>query len=620
MGVETTTMTRTTDAWGIDSGYFDISGNWFETRPDTRRILLEAMGVDPDDPEPPASCDIYVVRPGEPCSLQGPGSLVLEDGTELEIIAGLPPDLPLGYHEWRPEGGGAPARVIVSPGRCHLDEDQRRWAWAVQLYTLRSQASWGMGDLGDLRDLAIWSRGLGAGMLLVNPLNAALPTASQEASPYYPSSRRYHNPIYLRVEDAPGVERNAELETAIAEGRALNARERIDRDAVFRLKMGVLERAFARAGEQAGLDRFCADQGRALADFATFCALVEHHQSGWPSWPEEHRRPDSPAVRAFAAEHHSRVRFHQWLQWLCDEQLRRVGSEIGVMHDLPIGVDPCGADAWAWQDVLARGVRVGAPPDKFATQGQDWGLPPFIPHKLRAAGYDPFIQVIRSSLRHAGGLRIDHVMGLFRLFWIGQGQSPREGTYVRYPADDLLAILALESHRAQATIVGEDLGTVEDGVREKLHDHRVLSYRVVWFESERPVSYPKYAVAAVTTHDLPTIAGLWSGSDLEEQRQQGLSPNEQATHEIVDQVARLTGLPHDADPREVVLRVHRALGESPCVLIAATLEDAALMPERPNMPGAGGARGNWSIPLPLTLEELRQEPLAQQIAETLSRR
>lgn len=614
-------MDRHTDAWGIDSGYHDIAGNWRETPPQTRRALLEAMDLDPDNPAPPPPPAVHVIRAGESSSLQGPGSLLLEDGTELEIIAGLPPDLPLGYHEWRPESGGAPQRVIVSPGRCHLDETRRRWAWAVQLYSLRSAASWGMGDLGDLRELATWSKPLGAELLMVNPLNAALPFAAQDPSPYYASSRRYRNPLYLRIDDVPGAsELGAEWEAAVAAGRALNERKIIDRPAVFRLKMGILERAFARSSAPPAFERYCFEQGRPLAEFATFCALAEHYQSGWPAWPEEHRRPDQPGVARFAAAHAARIRFHQWLQWLLDEQLRRVSTELGVMHDLPIGIDPSGADGWAWQDVLARGVRVGAPPDKFATQGQDWGLPPFIPHKLQAAGYDPFIQVIRSSLRHAAGLRIDHVMGLFRLFWIGRDQSPRDGAYVRYPAADLLGILALESHRAQATIVGEDLGTVEEGVRETLAEHRVLSYRVVWFETDPPSRYAPHAVATVTTHDLPTIAGLWTGSDLEEQRRAGLSPNEAATQEIVEQVGRLTGLPRDADPRDVVLAVHRALGEAPCVLVAATLEDVAAMEERPNMPGTGPERGNWSLALSLTLEQLREQPLAREIAAILSRR
>ena len=216
----------------------------------------------------------------------------------------------------------------------------------------------------------------------------------------------------------------------------------------------------------------------------------------------------------YAAEHVRRVQFFKWIQWLLDVQLARASGHLALMQDLPIGVDPDGADAWAWQDWLATGVAVGAPPDEFNTQGQNWGLPPFIPHKLRKAGYEPFVQTIRAAFRHGGGLRIDHVMGMFRLFWIPEGQPAVNGAYVRYNADEMLAIVALESERAESYVVGEDLGTVEEGVREKLADHGILSYRLLWFEKERPTEYPKEALVAVTTHDLPTVAGLWTGEDL----------------------------------------------------------------------------------------------------------
>ena len=229
-------------------------------------------------------------------------------------------------------------------------------------------------------------------------------------------------------------------------------------------------------------------------------------------------------MRRLIEEDHRDRAYHQWLQWLIDEQLGRASAEIRVMHDLPIGVDPGGADAWAWQDVLAQGCSVGAPPDLYNTQGQDWGLPPFIPHKLRACGYEPVVKTLRAVLRHAGALRIDHVMGLFRLFWIPHGMGPQHGTFVRYKAEELLAIVALESHRAGAFVVGEDLGTVEMGVREQLAERNVLSYRLLWFETTPPRDYPPLAMVAVTTHDLPTIAGLWSGEDLTAQEAIGLKP------------------------------------------------------------------------------------------------
>jgi 4-alpha-glucanotransferase len=615
------TITRVTDTWGIDSGYFDVAGKWWETRPETRRALLHAMGVDPDDPHVPPEAAVAVLRPGSKTPHHGPGEVRLEDGTRLDVAGELPADLPLGYHEWRPRSGD-PVRLIVSPGRCPLQDGLRDWGWAVQLYALRTAQSWGMGDLGDLRELAAWSRGLESGLLLINPICAPLPFEQQDPSPYFPSSRRYRSPLYLRVEEVPGAsEAGAALEGAIAAGRALNASRVIDRTAVFRIKMAALETLYARFGGEGEFDRYCAEQGRALSEFATFCALAEAHQSGWLGWPAEHRRPDTDAVRRFASEHAGRVRFHQWLQWLLDAQLARAAGEgVRVMLDLPIGVDPAGADAWVWQDVLAPGVRVGAPPDEFATQGQDWGLPPFVPHKLRAAAYDPFIQVIRASLRHAGGLRIDHVMGLFRLFWIPAGATPREGTYVRYRPDELLAIVALEAHRAGATVCGEDLGTVEDGVRETLAEHRILSYRVLWFEDQPPAQYPHLALAAVTTHDLPTIDGLWTGSDLEEQHALGTAPNDAGMREMRERVGRMVGLSDEATVEDVIVALHRLLGEAPSVLVTATLEDALAMAERPNLPGTAGRRANWSLSLPATLEEMRGRPLVQRIAEVLRSR
>jgi 4-alpha-glucanotransferase len=615
----TMSRVRVTDGFGIDSGYFDIAGRWWDTLPETRRALIEAMGLDPESPEPPPA-RVEVLVPGRTSSLRGPAEILLEDGTTLDVGDELPSDLPFGYHEWRPRAG-APVRLIVSPGRCVLDEGLRAWGWAVQLYALRSAGSWGMGDLADLRELAAWSHGQGAQLLLINPMGAALPFEQQDPSPYFPSSRRYRNPLYLRVEEAAGAaQAGPVLEAAAVAGRALNGERTIDRAAVFRAKMRALETLYERFGGAPSFDRYCRQQGAALEEFATFCVLAETHGSGWPGWPEAHRRPGTEAVRTFAADNVNRVRFHQWLQWLIDEQLRAAGREVRIMHDLPIGVDPAGADAWSFQDVLAPGVRVGAPPDEFAAQGQDWGLPPFVPHKLRAAAYDPFIQVIRASLRHAGGLRIDHVMGLFRLFWIPAGRSPKEGGYVRYAADELLAIVALESHRAGAIVCGEDLGTVEEGVRETLADHRVLSYRVLWFEPQPPPSYPRLALSAATTHDLPTIAGLWTGADLDEQKALGTTPNEDGTRRIRDQVGALTGLGPDADPQDVVVALHKLLGEAPSLFVTATLEDALLVRERPNIPGTAGQRANWSLALPATLEELRDHPLAAKVADVLRSR
>jgi 4-alpha-glucanotransferase len=296
------------------------------------------------------------------------------------------------------------------------------------------------------------------------------------------------------------------------------------------------------------------------------------------------------------------------LQWLLDDQLATAGADIALLGDLAIGFDPGGADAWVWQDVVAHGVRVGAPPDAFNEAGQDWGLPPFVPWKLRAVGYDPLVQTLRAALEHCGALRVDHVMGLFRLFWIPEGGEPSDGTYVGFPATDLLDIVALESARAGAVIVGEDLGTVEDEVREELADRGVLSYRLVWFENEPPEAFPVQALAAVTTHDLPTIAGAWSGSD------------EHADDEQRARLLEVTDLPRTAEVSDVVVAAHARLAEAPSMVVTATLDDALCVEERPNLPGTTTERPNWSLALPKVLDDIVKDPVVARVAAALSTR
>jgi 4-alpha-glucanotransferase len=611
--------TAAADPWGIADGYEDAVGVWRPLAARTRAALEAAMGVEPGAAAP-APPPVIVLRAGERHALDAPSRLTLEDGAVLDLEGAVPADVPLGYHELRALGGGPPVRVIVSPGRCRLPPG-RAWGWAAQLYAARSRASWGIGDLADLRRLGEWSAALGARMLLVNPLAAALPLPTQQPSPYFPSTRRYLNPLYLRVEDVPGAGALGDgLADLAAAGRALNAERVIDRARVFDLKMDALARLWRRFDRGDDFERFRREQGAGLQEFATFCALAERFGGGWSRWSAEYRDPAGAAVRRFAEDERDRVSFHQWLQWLLDRQLAAAAAPIAIMQDLPIGVDPDGADAWAWQDALATGAAVGAPPDRYVKHGQDWGLPPLVPHRLRARGYEPFVQTIRAALRHAGGLRIDHVMGLFRLFWIPSGLTPAEGGYVRYPADDLLAIVALESHRAGAYVVGEDLGTVEAGVRERLAEHRILSYRVLWFETDPPARFPALAMAAVTTHDLPTISGLWTGTDVDEQKRLGLEPNEPALAQIRARLAAMTGVGDTGAVSDVIEGAHRRLAEAPSRLVTATLDDALAVPERPNIPGTTDDRPNWSIALPVPLDDLEHTPLALRIASALNAR
>jgi 4-alpha-glucanotransferase len=603
-----------TDERGVDARYKDASGQERTVAEATIELLRQRIGRPPDEGRPSS----LVTRPGRRVHV-GRAQVVLEDGGELTVDGVLPDELPLGYHTLRPDTGPE-RRLVVSPGRCHLPSGWRAWGWAAQLYAARSCASWGIGDLADLGRLARWSAdALGAGFVLVNPLHAVAPTLPQQASPYFPSSRRFRNPLYLSVEDVPGAaDVGTDLDRLAAEGRALNEQRRIDRDAVWRLKLTALEAIWERTRPDAAFERWCQRQGAALDEFATWCVLAEHFGPSWRSWPSEFRDPDDPAVERFRREHHDRVRFHCWLQWLTDTQLVAAASGLAVIQDLPIGVDPDGADAWAWQHLLADGISIGSPPDEFNSQGQDWGLPPFVPWKLADAGYQPFVDTIRATIAAAGGLRVDHVMGLFRLWWVPVGAKPSDGAYVRYPSDDLLDIVALESHRAEALVVGEDLGTVEAGVRETMAERGMLSYRLLWFEPDDPAVWPELAMAAVTTHDLPTVAGLWDGSDLDEQRRIGLDPNEESTAAIRTRLVASGAIDGGDDPVAAILGAHRRLARAPSVLLSATLDDAVAERARPNIPGADGKRPNWSLALPVVLDELEGHPLPRQVAAILA--
>lgn len=614
---------RKTNGWGIDLNYEDAFGKWHDVPDETIDSLFRVMNADPQSVAPPPDNSIMVVHSGAQREVPGPTTIVLESGETVICERRLPPDLPNGYHQMQFEGEQGARRLIVSPGRCWLPNELRTWGWAAQLYASRSQESWGIGDFGDLDRLARWAASdLGAGMMLVNPLSAASPIMPQQASPYFPSSRRFFNPLWLRIEQVPGAtsENVPQLEQLARAGHDLNRNRRIDRDRIFQLKMEALDLLWLGRKDDPAFDAYCHEHGSDLDRFAVFCAIAEQRRTGWHNWATGLQHPASPDVARFAAEHSNRVQFFKWTQWLLDVQLERAASHLALMQDLPVGVDPDGADAWGWQDFFAKGVAVGAPPDEFNTQGQNWGLPPFLPNKLRSAGYEPFIQTIRASFRHGGGLRIDHVMGLFRLFWIPEGQPAMNGAYVRYNADEMLAIVALESERARAYVVGEDLGTVEQGVREKLAAHCVLSYRLLWFEKEPPATYPKEALVAVTTHDLPTVAGLWTGADLKRQEELDLKPNEESTTEIHQRLKRMAGVSETDSIEDVIMGAYCLLAEAPARILTASLEDAEAVLERPNIPATLEDKNpNWSLALPRPIEELMEEALPKRIAGYLRR-
>jgi 4-alpha-glucanotransferase len=575
----------TPEAWGVAAGFWDAEGTWQTASPETLAAVMAAIRPEGSAPTTAAT---LVVHPGEQPEVPEP-ELMTEDGAELQIRGRLPADLPLGYHRLRADGGER--RLVVAPVRCHLPDDLWGWGFAVQLYSLLSDESQGVGDLAELHRLGRWARDLGARFLLLSPLHAALPGLPQEPSPYYPSSRRFMNPIYLRVDGAPPF---------YPEGL-------IDRDAVWNVKIGTLEQQWeARRGQLAGdVEAFMA-RTPGLEDYATFCALSERYGRPWQSWPEEYRRPGTAATSRFAVEQQARVLFHAWLQLELDHQLVAAAAGAshprGVVTDLAVGVRPDGADAWSFQDAMAPGMSVGAPPDPFNPAGQDWGLSPFAPWRLAAAGFEPFVQTVRAAFRHAAGIRVDHVMGLFRLYWIPAGQGANAGAYVAYPHRELLDILALESVRAGGFVIGEDLGTVQPEVRAELQQRDVLSYRLLWFEPGHPRDYPQQALAAITTHDLPTLMGVWTGED--------------PLPGVRERLQWETGLSPEARPEEVLERAYALLAEAPSRLLAATLEDVTLTVRRPNLPGRLQPN-NWSRPLPLRLEALLTSPQALAVARAL---
>jgi 4-alpha-glucanotransferase len=604
-------------AWGVFESYADHRGVIRRPPAETVARILAAMGArDEGPPAPP----VRVITTDEPFRSETAVAIEVEGGGRESLTNGrLPPDLPFGYHRLV-HADGSTSRVILSPGVCFLPLTLSVWGWAVQLYSARSHDSWGIGDFHDLAGLGRWARSVGAGAMLVNPLGAVAPGIPQQPSPYFPSSRCFLNPMYLRIEDLPGAADAGDELTRFAErGRALNSGSFIDRDAVYTAKMGALEVLWNRFDGASEFEDYRIERGALLRDFATHTALVERYGSDHASWPAGLARPDSLQTDQWRRANQQRVTRHEWLQWHLDEQLQAASGESGLIHDLPVGVDPAGADAWMWQDVFAEGIGVGAPPDELAPTGQGWGLAPFDPWKLQAAGYEPFIQTVRAALRHGAGLRVDHVMGLFRLYWIPDGMPSSAGTYVRYPARDLLSILALESHRAGAYIIGEDLGTVEAEVRAEMSKRNMLSYRVMWFERAPPSSYPRLSLATVTNHDLPTIAGVWTGADVEEQQRVLGSSNVDGANAIRERLRKLASCPDDTPVEEVIERAYALLADAPNMVKIATLEDALAVRRRPNMPGTTTERPNWSLPLPLSIEALERDPLVTRIAQLLSR-
>ncbi len=533
--------------------------------------------------------------------------------------------------------GGA---VAVYPAR-------RSWGFAVQLYSLRSRASWGHGDLRDLADLAAWSgRELGADFVLVNPLHAAEPLPPVSPSPYLPMSRRHLSPLYLRIEDIPeyaglGLADRARIDALAAPLRAVSTTAAlVDRDAVWTAKRAALEiiRVVPLSPSRgAEFDAFRAGDPDAVADWAAWCAIAEGYGPDWRSWPPTLADPRSAEVAALRRRLADRVEFHAWLQWLAAEQAagaqaaaRRAGMSIGVIADLAVGAHPGGADAWARQDVIVPGISVGAPPDQFNQRGQDWTLPPWHPGWLAAQAGRPLAELVAATTRHAGGMRVDHVMGLSRLWWIPAGMPPGLGTYVRYDHELIGGVLAAEAARAGAVAIGEDLGTVEPWLREFLAARRVLGTSMLWFERRadgtprRPGGWRRGCLATVGTHDMPPAAAFLTGEQVTIRAKLGLLTQPEAAERAAARTEAVrwlrtlarAGLLAGPDggagttPEEFTVALYAYLTRTPAVLIGVSLAEAVGERRPQNMPGTVDEYPNWRIPLtgedgePVLLEDL----------------
>jgi malto-oligosyltrehalose synthase/4-alpha-glucanotransferase len=579
------------------------------------------------------------------------------------VIAEMPG---LGYHRFelydldQSDMSPATMSLIVAPRTCYqpeaLRDGGRVWGFAVQLYAVRSSRNWGIGDYTDLIRIVEFSAQAGAGLVGLNPLHALFPHNPAHASPYSPSSRLFLNTLYLDVEAVPDFVECAKARQFVsdeafqAQLRALRATELVDYAGVSQGKMPVLNILYNHFREQhldvgseyaQAFHRFREKQGTALRRHALYEALQEwlHRQDpavwGWPVWPEAYRHPESEDVAAFAADQEERVTFFEYLQWQSHRQLQAIGQRayelglgVGLYEDLAVSVDVGGAEAWSCQDVYALEARIGSPPDDFNLKGQDWGLPPWNPQKLREQAYAPFIATLQQNMRSAGALRIDHVMALRRLLWVPSGKLPMDGAYVHYPFEDLLGILALESQRNCCLVIGEDLGTVPDDVREALYPLGVLSYRLFYFEKtvaggfKSPANFEPQALVAVTTHDLPTLAGYWLGLDLELRNQLNLFPsNEMREQQVIaraeDRARLLMALEHEnllpvsmnVQPvaatemtTELAIAIHRFLARTPSKVLITQLEDILGQVGQVNMPGTTDQHANWCRKLSLDLE------------------
>jgi 4-alpha-glucanotransferase len=575
----------------------------------------------------------------------------------------LPLDLPPGYHEFEARIAGAAADrclVVVAPPRCFepaaVLAGRRLWGIAVQLYTLRSRVNWGIGDFGDLQMLIRWVASRGAGFVGVNPLHALAPADPDRSSPYSASSRHFLNVLYIAVPRVPEFQECTAAQARVAEQgvedrlRQLRGREWVDYGGVADLKFEILallyrefrERHLAQGTERARHFRaFVEAGGDLLRMHALFDALDRHLRatggtvSGWMNWPEEFKDVHGSAAEQFAAAHPEEVEFFAYLQWLAHEQLREaqalareLGMPVGLYGDYAVGANPSGSETWADRSSYCMGAEIGAPPDPLALKGQGWGIPPQDPLQMEAQHLQSFVRLIRNNMRYYGALRLDHVMALFRQWWVAAGYSPTEGAYVHYPLEQLLTVLSLESSRGACLVVGEDLGVVPDEIRRAMPEYGLYHYKVLLFEKQdgrfrRPDEYVRRALATATTHDMPTLRSYWEGRDIELRHRLHLYPSMEVETEVIrererDRTLLLDALeaaglrpaqpatPQDAFTAELAHAMHLYLARSATTLVALQIEDLVGEVLPVNVPGTDREYPNWQRRVSVDIEDLAE--------------
>ncbi|PIE43511.1 MAG: 4-alpha-glucanotransferase [Gammaproteobacteria bacterium] len=719
---------------GIVTEYVDTWGKDTLVHPDSEKNVLVAMGYPVDDEEKldvilqkeqnrhwrsPLN-PVYVFRAGEPViiSVRLPVSkqksrmvwkIIFEGQSAAEISQAYDaksgklqnthsirtriyqeclhtldvPDAPLGYHKIQLCGGRgkvlAEAKLVIAPESCYIPDSMvngdKLWGFSVQLYCLRSQVNWGIGDFSDLVKLIERSAKLGASFIGLNPLHALYPANPEQCSPYSPSSRRWLNTLYIDVTAVDGYDSlpevqeyvsSAEFQMKLSEVRAV---EYIDYTRVAQLKLPVLKRLYSHFVSQhiqkktktaKSFDKFVRDGAESLQQLATYDALQSQFKSkskgktgwGWPVWPARFKHYHKADIIEFRKQNEQEIEFYCYLQWIAQDQLETAnraaqtsGMQIGLYRDLAVGVNLGSADVWADQDLYCTDASIGAPPDVFSPLGQNWGLPPMDPNILRQRAYQPVIDLFRSNMQSCGALRIDHVMALMRLWWTeNNGGAADKGAYVDYPLDDLLSVLALESHRNQCLVIGEDLGTVPDSFRSKLRANGIHTYRVFFFEQApdggfySPDHYPVQSLSTLTTHDMPTLNGYWHCKDLELGKSLGLYPDEQLLRRLYDErlVAKQqmlnslhghfsipSGIGRDAMTQPMSrelnfgMQVHMAKGVSS--LLSLQLEDWLEMQNPVNVPGTYKEYPNWRRKLSANLEDIFANPDLVSLAGQLTK-